>query len=64
MFRLVGTGRSVPATMQIKDDGPNVETCHEGAFCCSRLGRADLGPDVHPARERGADVPGELVLRI
>src|ERR1700730_15178012 len=25
----------------------------------SRLGRADLGPDVHPARERGADVPGE-----
>jgi hypothetical protein len=41
-----------------------METCHEDAYRCSRLGHADCGADVHSARERGPDVPGELVIRL
>src|SRR6516225_9885919 len=41
-----------------------METCHEIAYRCSRAGRADRGPDVYPACERGASVPGELVIRV
>ena len=32
---------------QIRDDGPNMETYHEGTYRSSRLGHADCGPDIH-----------------
>jgi hypothetical protein len=48
------------ADAQIRDDGPNIETYHEG----SRVGHADCGPDIRSPRERGSDVPGELLIRL
>ena len=50
------------ADAQTKDDGPNMETYHEGANRCSRVGHADCCPDA--PRERGPNVPGELVIRV
>jgi hypothetical protein len=50
--------------MEIKDDGPQKEMCHEDPYRCSRLGRADCHPDVHPACERSPGVPGELLIRL
>jgi len=35
------------AHAQICDDGPNMETYHEGTYRSSRLGHADCGPDIH-----------------
>src|SRR5215510_12167616 len=57
-------GPIVAAPMQSRTTSPNMETSHEDAFCCSLLGRADCGSNAHLARERSADVPGELVLRV
>jgi hypothetical protein len=39
-----------------------METYHEGANRCSRVGHADCCPDA--PRERGPNVPGELVIRV
>ena len=52
------------ANAQIEDDGPNMETYHEGTYRCYRVGHADCCPDVRSARERGPGVPGELLIRI
>jgi hypothetical protein len=52
------------ADAQIRDDGPNMETYHEGTYRSSRVGRADRGPDIRSTRERGSDVPGELLIRL
>jgi hypothetical protein len=52
------------AYAQIEDDGPNMETYHEGAYRCSRVGHADCCTDIRSARERGSDVPGELLIRL
>jgi hypothetical protein len=52
------------ADAQIRDDGPNMETYHEGAYRCSRVGHSDCCPDARSARERGSDVPGELLIRL
>ena len=52
------------ADAQIRDDGPNMETYHEGAYRCSRVGHADCCTDIRSARERGSDVPGELLIRL
>jgi hypothetical protein len=41
------------ADAQIRDDGPNMETYHEGTYRSSRIGHADFGPDVRSPRERG-----------
>ena len=49
---------------QIEDDGPNMETYHEGTYRCYRVGHADCCPDVRSVRERSPDVPGELLIRI
>ena len=40
------------ADAQIRDDGPNMETYHEGTYRSSRVGHADCCPDVRSARER------------
>jgi hypothetical protein len=50
------------ADAQTKDDCPNMETCHEDANRCSRVGHADCCPDA--PRERGPNVPRELVIRV
>jgi hypothetical protein len=42
----------------------NMEMCHEDAYRCSGLGRADRGADLHPERERSPDIAGELVIRL
>jgi hypothetical protein len=34
------------AHAQIRDDGPNMETYHEGTYRSSRVGYADCGPDI------------------
>jgi hypothetical protein len=34
------------AHAQIRDDGPNMETYHEGTYRSSRVGHADCGPDI------------------
>ena len=52
------------ADAQIRDDGPNMETYHEGAYRSSRVGHADCGPDIRSPRERGSDVPRELIIRV
>jgi hypothetical protein len=52
------------ADAQIRDDGPNMETYHEGTYRSSRVGHADCGPDIRSTRERGSDVPGELLIRL
>jgi len=52
------------ADAQIRDDGPNMETYHEGTYRSSRVGHADCGPDIRSPRERGSDVPGELLIRL
>src|SRR5262245_2016054 len=52
------------ADAQIRDDGPNMETYHEGTYRSSRVGHADCGPDIRSPRERGSDVPGELLIRV
>jgi hypothetical protein len=49
---------------QIRDDGPNMETYHEGTYRSSRVGHADCGPDIRSPGERGSDVPGELLIRL
>src|SRR5262249_57017998 len=49
---------------QIRDDGPNMEMYHEGTYRSSRVGHADCGPDIRSPRERGSDVPGELLIRL
>src|SRR5260370_36720154 len=49
--------------MQRKDDGPDMETHHEDAHRCSRLGHADCGAHLRPARERGAGIAGKLLVR-
>jgi hypothetical protein len=60
-----GAGRSASALMhRSRDDGPNMETYHEGTHRSSRVGHADRGPDIRPTRERGSDVPGELLIRV
>jgi hypothetical protein len=41
-----------------------METYHEGTYRCSRIGHADCCPDARSARERGPDVPGELLIRV
>jgi len=40
-----------------------METHHEDAHRCSRLGHADCGAHLRPVRERGADVAGKLLVR-
>ena len=50
------------AHAQIRDDGPNMETYHEGTYRSSRVGHADCGPDIRSPGERGSDVPGELFI--
>ena len=64
MFRL-WTRPVSPARMQ-KDGSSveNMEMCHENAYRCSGLGRADCGADLHPERKRGPDIAGELVIRL
>ncbi len=52
------------ADAQIRDDGPNMETYHEGTYRSSRVGHADCGPDIRSPGERGSDVPGELLIRL
>jgi len=52
------------ANAQIRDDGPNMETYHEGTYRSSRVGHADCGPDIRSPGERGSDVPGELLIRL
>ena len=52
------------ADAQIRDDGPNMETYHEGTYRSSGVGHADCGPDIRSPRERGSDVPGELLIRL
>ena len=47
--------------MQSKDNGPDMETHHEDAHRCSRLGHADCG--AHLGRQRGAGVAGKLLVR-
>jgi len=49
---------------QIQDEKSNMEMCHEIAYRCSRLDRADCGPDAHYRRASGAGIPGELVIRV
>ena len=34
------------ADAQIRDDGPNMETYHEGTYRSSRVGHADCSPDI------------------
>jgi len=52
------------ADAQIGDDGPNMETYHENTYRSSGVGHADCGPDIRSPRERGSDVPGELLIRL
>ena len=52
------------ADAQIRDDGPNMETYHEGTYRSSRVGHADCGPDIRSPGERGSDVPGKLLIRL
>ena len=52
------------ADAQIRGDGPNMETYHEGTSRSSRVGHADCGADIRSTRERGSDVPGELLIRL
>jgi hypothetical protein len=40
----------------------NMETYHEGAYRCSRVGHADCCPDA--PSERGPNVPGEFLIRV
>jgi hypothetical protein len=41
------------AQAQIRDDGPNMETYHEGTYRRSRVGHADCSPDIRSARRAG-----------
>jgi|GraSoi_2013_60cm_1033757.scaffolds.fasta_scaffold268167_1 hypothetical protein len=41
------------ANAQIEDDGPNMETHHEGTYRCPRVGHADCQPDLRSARRAG-----------
>jgi len=52
------------ADAQIEDDGPKMETYHEGTYRCSCVGHADGRPDVRSPRERGPSVPGQLIIRV
>ena len=52
------------ADAQIEDDGPKMETYHEGTYRCSCVGHADCRPDVRSPRERGPSVPGQLIIRV
>ena len=52
------------ADAQIRDDGPNMETYHEGTYRSSRVGHADCSPDIRSTRERGSDVSRELLIRL
>ena len=52
------------ADAQIRDDGLNMETYHEGTYRSSRVGHADCSPDIRSTRERGSDVPRELLIRL
>jgi hypothetical protein len=52
------------ADAQVRDNGRNMETYHEGTYRSSRAGHADGGPDIRSTRERGSDVPGELLIRL
>ena len=52
------------ADAQIRDDGPNMETYHEGTYRSSRVGHADCSPDIRSTRERGSNVPGEFLIRL
>jgi hypothetical protein len=52
------------ADAHIRDDGPNMETYHEGTYRSSRVGHADCGPDIRSTCERGSDVSGELLIRL
>src|SRR5262245_64868613 len=45
-------------------NGPDMETCHESTYRCSRIGRADRGSYVLCDRERCPGVPGELGIRL
>ncbi len=38
------------ANAQIDDDGPNMETYHEGTYHCSRVGHAACQPDLRSDR--------------
>src|SRR5262249_47089089 len=66
----VGDGRlrrrpiGLCADAQIRDDGQNMETYHENTYRSSCVGHADCGPDIRSPRERGSDVPGELLIRL
>ena len=52
------------ADAHIRDNGLNMETYHEGTYRSSRVGDADCGPDIRSTRERGSDVPRELLIRL
>ena len=52
------------ADAQIRDDGPNMETYHEGTYRSSRFGHADCGADIRSTREGGSDVAGEFLIRL
>jgi hypothetical protein len=52
------------ADAQIRDDGPNMETYHEGTYRSSRVGHPDCSPDIRSTRERGSDVSRELLIRL
>jgi hypothetical protein len=45
------------------DDGPNMETYHEGTYRCSRVGHADCRADVRSVCKCGARVAVELLVR-
>ena len=64
-----GDGLQAPAIglcadAQIEDDGPKMETYHEGTYRCSCVGHAYCRPDVRSPRECGPSVPGQLIVRI
>ena len=40
------------ADAQIDDDGPNMETYHEGTYYCSRVGHAACQPDLRSDRQQ------------
>src|SRR5262249_13614546 len=52
------------ADAQVRDNGRNMETYHEVTYRSSRAGHGDGGPDIRSTRERGSDVPGELLIRL
>jgi hypothetical protein len=48
---------------QIRDDGPNMETYHEGISRSSRVGHADCGPDIRSGLHSGFCLPGKQHIR-